>query len=143
MKLEDIESHWESDCAFDVSNILGEVQRIPKLHSKYLKMLIHEKLMKQQLDQQKDTLYTDRWVYYTGKAEPATYKDAPFNLKLSQKQEVETHIKSDPSMQKLILKLAIQESKVEFLESVVKMINARSFLIRDYIEWSRFTNGVG
>jgi hypothetical protein len=142
MKLEEIEKLWEQDGSFDTSNILGEITSIPKLHHKYLTILMHEKLTRDTFRQHHDRVYKARWEYYTGRAEPEAYRNSPFSHKL-QKADTEMYLNADEEVQKSSQKLIIQQSKIEFLESVIKLINNRSFLIRDYIEWSKFTNGVG
>ena len=38
-------------------------------------------------------------------------------------------------------RLALQEEKVDYLESIVKGLSTRGYLIKNAIDWKRFTEG--
>jgi hypothetical protein len=49
---------------------------------------------------------------------------------------------SDPDLSALRVKIEYQEEKVDYLESVLKGISQRHWVIRNSIEWRKFTNGI-
>lgn len=119
---------------------MSEISKIPAVHGKYLSMMMREKLTKENYTQLFERVYQTRWEYYSGRAAPAIYKENPFPHKLL-KGDLEMYLRADKEIQSIKQKLILQDAKVELLESIIKLINNRSFLIRDYIEWTKFTNG--
>ena len=41
----------------------------------------------------------------------------------------------------MTLKIAYQKEKITLLESIIKNITDRGYMIKNYIDWQRFTNG--
>ena len=78
--------------------------------------------------------------YYTGKSDPSVYKEKPFDLKVL-KADVHIYINSDEDLQKIQAKVVYQEAIVNYLEQILRIINNRSFTIKNAIEWRRFTSG--
>ena len=81
-----------------------------------------------------------QWEYYTGKADPSVYREKPFDLKVL-KNDVHIYINADEDIQKIQAKIIYQEAIVNYLEQILRMINTRSFTIKNAIEWRRFTSG--
>ena len=86
------------------------------------------------------TLNREKWEYYTGKSDPSVYKEKPFDLKVL-KADVHIYINSDDDLQKIQAKVVYQEAIVNYLEQILRIINNRSFTIKNAIEWRRFTSG--
>jgi hypothetical protein len=57
------------------------------------------------------------------------------------KNEIDTYIESDDMWIDINLKVALQQEKVNYLDSIIKSINNRGFQIKNAIDWLRFTNG--
>jgi len=85
-------------------------------------------------------LNREKWEYYTGKSDPSVYKEKPFDLKVL-KADVHIYINSDDDLQKIQAKVVYQEAIVNYLEQILRIINNRSFTIKNAIEWRRFTSG--
>ena len=65
-----------------------------------------------------------------------------FNLLLKKSQcDVHIYINADEDIQKVQAKIVYQEAIVNYLEQILRMINNRSFTIKNAIEWRRFTSG--
>ena len=86
------------------------------------------------------TLQRHKWEYYTGKSDPSVYAEKPFDLKVL-KNDVHIYINADEDIQKIQAKIIYQEAIVNYLEQILRMINNRSFTIKNAIEWRRFTSG--
>jgi hypothetical protein len=86
------------------------------------------------------TLQREKWEYYTGKSDPEVYKQKPFDLKVL-KNDVHIYINSDEDIQKIQAKIEYQSAIVSYLEQILRILNNRSFTIKNAIEWRRFTSG--
>ena len=56
-------------------------------------------------------------MYYKGKAPSSVYKEMPFDLKLTTKEEITMFIDADEDIKKLQYKIAYIEQTLAFLES--------------------------
>jgi len=81
--------------------------------------------------------------YYSGRmsAEEMEALDwEPFQFKLL-KADVQEYIDADEDIIELKKKLTLQEEKTDYLESIVKSLSNRGYLIKNAIDWKRFTEG--
>ena len=65
----------------------------------------------------------------------------PFDLKLTAKDEISMFIEADEDVQKIQYKIDYIEQVLFFLDGVLRMINNRTYHIKNAIEWKRFQNG--
>jgi hypothetical protein len=142
MKLEDIESLWQQDCFIDRTSLEQESLKIPLLHSKYYKIYLREKIQLKAEEGEYDQFYKIKHEYYTGKLSQedlAQYGWEPFQFIL--KGDLSIYLNSDKDLITKLLKLQVQREKVDFLESIIKTINNRGFLIKNAIDFIKFSNG--
>ena len=81
--------------------------------------------------------------YFSGRmdeAELEAYDWEPFQYKLL-KADIQEYIDADEDIIEDKKKISLQEEKVEYLESVVKSLSNRGYLIKNAIDWKRFTEG--
>ena len=83
----------------------------------------------------------EKWLYYKGKAPATVYKEMPFDLKLTTKEEITMFIDADDDVRKLQYKIDYIDQVLFFLDGVLRMINSRTYHIKNAIEWKRFQNG--
>lgn len=143
MKLDDIMMEWEKDSHMDSSELAKESLRIPLLHHKYYKLFVQEGLLQKKLEQDFKTLYRLKYEYYMGVLDQETMIERgwdPNPLKIL-KQDLSIYIDSDSEMQAIQAKIDIQKQKISFLESAIKTITNRGFLIKNAIDWERFKSG--
>ena len=57
------------------------------------------------------------------------------------KQDVDKYIEADEDYQKIKQKVDYLETIVDFLDRTIRQIQNRGFLIKDAIEWRKFTSG--
>lgn len=143
MKLEEIYEMWAVDCEIDMVNISNESARIPKLHNKYFRMYMEEglKLKKMKADFKKFKLLKEQ--YYKGELDISELNDygwSPQPLKIL-RQDIPTHVDADDDIIKHTLKIGLQESVVEYLESIIKQITNRGFQLKTIVDWERFRTG--
>jgi hypothetical protein len=143
MKLDDIMMEWEKDSHMDSSELAKESLRIPLLHHKYYRLFVQEGLLQKKLEQDFKTLYRLKYEYFMGVLDQDTMAErgwSPNPLKIL-KQDLSIYIDSDTEMQAIQAKIDIQKQKLSFLESAIKTITNRGFLIKNAIDWEKFKSG--
>jgi hypothetical protein len=143
MNLDELKVMIKKDLDIDQTALDAESSRTPQLHNKYLVMFMDEKLKLKRMNSELSVLRKNKWLYYTGRMsqeELTQFGWEPFELNIL-KTEADDLIKSDPDWIKLDERVAFQNEKVDYLESVVKIINNRQWQIRAMIDWIKFTQG--
>jgi len=143
MKLDDIIAQWGADASMDNTEMGNESLRIPLLHHKYYKILIEESLLFKKIEYEYKTLLKIKYEYFMGVLDKETLCERGWNpnpLKIL-KQDLSIYIDGDSDLQSIQIKIDIQKQKLAFLESAIKTITTRGFLIKNFIDWERFKVG--
>lgn len=143
MKLEDIMDLWETDGHMDNTELSAESLKIPLLHHKYYKLFVQESLLQRKYEQDYKSLYKIKYEYYMGYLDKTTMEEKgwlPNPLKIL-KADLSIYMESDADLQVITAKIDIQKQKVSFLESAIKTITNRGYLIKNVIDWERFKSG--
>ena len=140
MTLEELQTQVNRDFKIDDTELDSESIKIPLLHNKYLQHLNKFSLLLKKAEYDHKLLVREKWEYYTGKADASVYQEKPFDLKVL-KADVHIYIDSDEELQKADQKVAYLNVVVKYLEQVLRSINNRTFLIKNAIEWKKFTSG--
>ena len=140
MTLEELQQSVDRDFALDDTELDAESIKIPLLHNKYLQHFNKFSLLLKKAEYEHKVLKRQKWEYYTGKADPSVYKEKPFDLKIL-KADVHIYMESDDELQKADQKEAYLKQVVNYLEQVLRSINTRNFIIKNAIEWKKFTSG--
>jgi len=140
MTLEELQDIAEKKLKINDTELDLEALKTPQLHNEFLKHYNKFKLMKTKASAELATIKLHKWEYYTGKADPMVYQQKPFNLKIL-KQDVDKYIEADEDYQKIKQKVDYLETIVDFLDRTIRQIQNRGFLIKDAIEWRKFTSG--
>ena len=143
MKFEEIQKAWTCDCEMDETELSHESIKIPQLHNKYLIFYSNEKLKFKEIKYLFAGLIKRKRDYYSGRMTPEELEMAdwePFQYKLL-KADVQEYIDADDNVIESKKLLALQEEKVNYLESIVKSLTTRGYLIKNAIDWKKFTEG--
>ena len=140
MTLEELQQAVNKDFKLDDTELDTESVNIPLLHNKYLIHFNKFSLLLKKAEYDHKSMIRDKWEYYTGKADPSVYKEKPFDIKVL-KADVHIYMDSDPELQKADQKVAYLNQIVKYLEQVLRSVNNRTFLIKNAIEWKKFTSG--
>lgn len=144
MKIEDIISMWQEDVKIDETELSRESLNIPLLHGKYLKHFSDERLKLRALKMKHKQLSTRLSDYYRGDLnnpeDLAELGREPYEFKRL-KQEVSHYVDSDLEMIQLNTKVAYQQELVDILEEIIKAINTRGYVIKNSLDFLRFTSG--
>lgn len=145
MKLDDIMDTWAQDAQMDDTELMKESLRIPVLHHKYFKMYSQECMLLKKLEFDYRNLYKLKYEYYMGILDRETLDQngwTPNPLKIL-KTDLSIYTDSDGDLQTIQIKVDVQKQKINFLESVIKVIMNRGFLIKNSIDFMKFTSGAG
>lgn len=143
MKLDEIHEMWRADCNVDKTELGEEALKIPKLHSKYLKVFTDERLALRKLEQDRKQLVLTKNDYYRGELPEEDLKEngwEPFRKSVI-KSDIPMYIEADQDIIKLNLRITIQQEKVDVLEAIIKSISNRGFLIKSAIDFEKFKVG--
>ena len=143
LDLDTIQKMWEQDCKIDPDNLHTESLNIASLHAKYFDMYNNIVLLKKKAEQQRKNIRHDRYEYYTGKADPDVYVENPFPKKIRDKETLQKYLDADEKLSQVCLKIDYYDTMLNYIESILKMVQNRTFQIKNAIEFVRFTAGLG
>lgn len=142
MTLEEIMDSWSKDCDIDRTELGEESLRIPQLHSKYYKIFAQERLKLRKMESEFKAMKLEKYEFYTqGPSDetPSHWRLPPRGMVL--KADVPMYMDADRDVIDFSLRIGYQQEKIEYLENIVKTLNNRNFMIKNAIEWHRFTHG--
>lgn len=145
MNIDDIQVMWEADSHID-DNHLGEAATItPKLHAKYIKLLIQTKLKHIKIKSDYNTLRQSKFRYYRGEMgrDELTEKNWPqWQGTKPLKNEMDEFLEGDTDLNQTKMKIEYLESMIYLLESILSQIKSRDFQIKNGITWKQFLSGM-
>jgi len=140
MDLEQLQIEADKDLKINDIELDLESLKTPQLHNKYLKHYTKFKLLLTRTEDELRIIKRDKWEYYTGKADPQVYQLKPFNFKIL-KTDIDKYLEADEDIQKLTQKVAYLNTVVDFLDRTLRIIVNRTYVIKNAIEWKKFTSG--
>ena len=141
--LDKIQEMWEKDAKINQDNLHTESLNIPVLHAKYFYLYNTIFLLRKKAEQQKRNIRHDRYEYYSGKADPETYVENPFPKKIRDKDTMQKYLDADEKLSTVCLKIDYYDTMLVYLESILKVIQNRTYQIKNAIEFMRFNSGLG
>ena len=142
------EWHGDSQIDFEVKEH-GYTENLSKLsletpfqHNKYLNHHSDLSLLKVSLEFEIRKLIKEKREYYGGEADAKIYAEKPFGSSIKTSEKMRVYLDSDEDILNLEGKIKLIEVMLNYLDSVMKMINQRNYLIKNAIEWEKFTNGL-
>lgn len=145
MNIDDIQNEWEKDAEID-DNYLGEhATKSPKLHAKYVKMLIQVKLKHTKLQSDYNLLRKNKFRYFRGEMSRDELKDNNWDQWQGVKplkNEMDEFLTGDSDLNTIQVKIQYLETMIYLLESILGQIKARDWQIKSAIEWKRFLAGM-
>jgi hypothetical protein len=141
--LDDLQRMWEKDSIIDKDNLHDESLNIPCLHAKYFDIYNKIFLLRKRADQQRKNIRHERYEYFSGKSDPEVYQDNPFPKKIRDKDTMQKYLDADEKLSTSSLKIEYYDTMLVYLESILKVIQNRTFQIKNAIEFMRFNSGLG
>lgn len=145
MNIEQLQDAWDIDCQID-DKFLGETTTAtPKLHAKYLRILVNVKLKHTKLSSDHNILRKNKFRLYRGELS----REELTNLGWEQwqglkpiKSEMDEFLSGDTDLNTLKVKIDYLETMIYFLESVMGQLKARDWQIKSAITWKQFLAGM-
>jgi hypothetical protein len=145
MNIEQLQEEWDKDSEID-DNYLGEhATKTPKLHAKYIKLLVNVKLKHTKLQSDYNMMRKNKFRYFRGELS----REELQSLDWSQwqgikplKNEMDEFLQGDTDLNTLKVKIDYLETMIYFLESVLTQIKARDWQLKSAIEWKKFLAGM-
>ena len=145
MNIEQLQTEWDNDCQID-DNYLGEYSTAtPKLHAKYIKLLVNVKLKHTKIQSDYNMLRKNKFRLYRGELS----RDELTNLGWEQwqgvkplKNEMDEFLSGDTELNTMRVKIDYLETMIYFLESILGQLKARDWQIKTHVEWKKFLAGM-
>jgi len=145
MTLEDLMNLWAEDSVID-DNHLGEASTAtPVLHAKWVQILVQYKLKLTKLNGDYYRMRKNKFRYYRGEMSREELTELGWTQWQGVKplkNEMDEFLQGDNDLLMLKQKVEYIQVVIDFLESVMRQINSRTYAIRDGIEWKKFLRGM-
>lgn len=143
MEIQQIEQLWAEDCEIDSLDLDKATRDSYTLHNKYWKILNAARRQLSNLEAKRS-----RWVllktdYYMQNTDFETLKAHGWkpNPRTILKADLPMFITADAEVQQITLEIAEMQQIINFVESIISMINKRNYHINNIIEYRKFQNG--
>ena len=140
MKIDDIKALLEKDRKIDHTQLDTESLRIPEQAVKYQQMAHDEALRLRFLEKEYNVAKYNRWMYYTGKADPEVYNKEPFDHKVL-KSDINIFLDSDLILNEIQDRITTQTEKLKLVVEAGKVMQNKSFNIKNALEHQKFMGG--
>ena len=125
MNLETIQTMWEKDSRIDPDELHTASLVVPTLHAKYYQLFNDLRLLRAKAKKTYQKVYQDRYLYYSGKAEPEVYEKDPFPYKVREKDAIQRYLDSDEKLSTIELKVEYYDTMISCLENIIKVVQIR------------------
>lgn len=140
MKMDEYRNIADVDLKLNLDEIDRKSVELPLIQGKWLKFFSDEALILKELKIRQREILRDRWLYYSGKADPDVYRDEPLDLKIL-KTDMDIFLDSDKKVTDIQRRVELQQEKVNYIENVLKTLNNMQWNIRNAIEYLKFSHG--
>lgn len=145
MTLDQLLEEWDKDAKIDKSHLDNCSIETSVLHAKYLRIFVQQKLFLQKLQNDFILLKSKKRAWILGemsKQELDAEGWKPYLKATPLKNQVDELLEADTDCMGLKTRLAMQTEKVNALDSIIRIINNRSFHINNAIDFMKFQNGM-
>ena len=140
MKIENIKDMLDKDKSIDYTQLDTESLKIPEQAVKYQQIAHDEALRLRFLEKEYNVAKYNRWMYYTGKADPEVYNKEPFDHKVL-KSDLNLFLDSDLILNEIQDRITAQTEKLKLVVDAGKTMQNKSFNIKNALEHQKFMGG--
>ena len=144
VNIDDLMEEWSKDSKIDETEPGRELAKIPSLHAKYLRIMTHHNLLAKKFMADFNKAKKTKWEYYSGdlnNPEDLEVLGLEPWLKKTLRQDIPMYIDSDPLLNNILIKKTVHQEVVDFCGSVLKELNNRTWQLKSFIDWEKFTSG--
>ncbi len=143
MTFEELFNEWKKDTEIDRTDLGNESLKIPSLHHKYYRLLVAERAKLRSMEAEFKQLKLAKHEFYsqghTEETRKLGWELPPKGMII--KADIPMYMEADKEMVQHSLKIGMQAEKVEFVESIIKTIQTRNFVIKNAVDYMRFMSG--
>lgn len=144
VSIDTLMEEWSKDAVINELEPGKELLNIPKLHSKYLTILTHHRLVVKKLMGDYQRIKKLKWEYYSGDLNnPEDLEKYGFEplMKKILRQDIPTYLDSDTDLNNILLKKVVHEEITEACTAILKELNSRTWQIKSFIDYEKFIGG--
>lgn len=144
MNIEQLLEEWEKDCGIDDNHLDRSSIETAKLHSKYLNILMMNKIKATSINNEYNNLRQKKFRYYRGEMTKEELQENGWSQWQGTKpikSEMDEFLRGDADLNKLILKQEYLKVFNEGLESILNQIKSRDWQIRNAVSFKQFLAG--
>ena len=140
MKIENIKDMLERDKSIDYTQLDTASLKIPEQAVKYQQLSHDEAVILRYLEREYNIMKLNRWMYYMGKADDEVYEKEPFDHKVL-KSDVNLFLEADKKLNELQDRIILQTEKLKLVVEAGKIMQNKSFNIKNALEHQKFMGG--
>ena len=140
MKIENIKEMLERDKSIDYTQLDTASLKIPEQAVKYQQLSHDEAVTLRYLEREYNIMKLRRWMYYMGKADDEVYEKEPFDHKVL-KSDVNLFLEADKKLNELQDRIILQTEKLKLVVEAGKIMQNKSFNIKNALEHQKFMGG--
>jgi crotonobetainyl-CoA:carnitine CoA-transferase CaiB-like acyl-CoA transferase len=144
MNIQEIQDMWDSDSELDSSKLGDESLKTPKLHAKYVRILIDSKMKLIKLKTDYSVMRQLKFRYYRGELTRQELQDnnlEQWGYAKPIKSEMDEHLKGDKDLAQIEARIEYMNIMVGLVESIMNAIKSRQWDIRNSIDHMKFMAG--
>lgn len=135
---------WDQDGRINVGQLVQELSDVAVLQNKYFKIMNLEKMKLRKLTNEHKKMLRLKMDYYLGVLDDDTLKQynwPPYQVKVL-RTELPSYLDADDDLCSMQFKLELSKTKIDYLESIIKLINFRTQTIRGIQSQVQFDYGI-
>jgi len=144
MNINEILLLWEEDAIIDDNHLNTESLMIPKLHAKYLRLLLDAKKKLVVLTEKFHQIKQLKTKYYYGKLTKEELSELgwePYQFIKPIKTELDNILNGDVELSTINTKIDLVKIDINTIEAIIYQINQRNYIIKNAIEYEKFISG--
>jgi len=143
VNIENLMSEWSRDTNIDSTSMELELLKISHLHGKYLNVMSYHRHLIRKMEADYKIMKGLKEDYYAGRLDEEELQKRgwePMQFVLSD-PKIARKLETDKDLNNLLLKRVAHEEIVEYCTSVLKSIHNRSWDLKTYCDYVKFTAG--
>ena len=141
--LEEIQKMWKKILTSIWIIYMMSQLRSPRYTLNTLRCTTQLFFSRKKAEQTRKNVRHERYEYFTGKSDPEVYQENPFPKKIRDKDTLQKYLDSDDKLSQISLKVEYYDVILNYLESILKMIQNRTYQIKNAIDFLKFQAGYG
>lgn len=142
VNIENLMAEWSKDSYVDPSAMEKELLKISHLHGKYLNIMSYHRHVVRKLEAEFKEMKGLREDYYAGHLtqEECDNRGWEYMQHVHSNPKVARLLETDGILNKLLLKKVAHDEIVSYCESVLRNLSNRSWDLKTYVEYLKYTN---